>query len=52
MTKLEAAKKAVDTLFSDTSVSPEETLDTLEELREYIEEKIDALDVQIFDNGE
>ena len=40
---MEAAKKAIDDLFSDTTVSQQTTVDKLEELRDEIEMKIDAI---------
>ena len=43
MTKLEAAKQAVESLFGDTSASAAETLDALQELSEDLETKMDAL---------
>lgn len=41
--KLEEAKGAVEGLFSDASVSQQETLDAMEELCSDVEGKIDAL---------
>lgn len=41
---LHAAKAAISRVNADTTVSPEETKQSLEELREYIDELIDALD--------
>ena len=40
---VEAAKAAIDEVFGDTSVSPEETLSRMEELRSCIESSVDAL---------
>lgn len=40
---VEAAKAAIDEVFSDTSVSPEETLSRMEELCSSIRSSIDAL---------
>ena len=36
MSKLEAAKKAIEDVFSDTSMSPEKTYEALMELREEV----------------
>ena len=41
---LEAAREAIDALFSDTSVSPEKTEDGLRDLRTEIEFKLKALE--------
>jgi len=41
--KIALAIEAVDNIFSDTSVSQEETLDALAEVRESIEMKIECL---------
>ena len=43
MTKLELAKRAIDDLFSDDSVSMETTKSELEELADEIQIKLDAL---------
>ncbi len=43
MTKLEAAKAAIDELFGDMSMSAEQAVEALEELREEIDLKLDAL---------
>lgn len=40
---LKRAKEATDNLFKDTSVTQEETRESLIDLRVYIEEMIDAL---------
>lgn len=42
-TRVNAAQEAIDRLFGETSVSPEETLEALEDLRDDIEAKIDAV---------
>lgn len=41
--KLENAKRAIEDLFSDTSVSAQETREALEELMEDLEAKIESL---------
>lgn len=41
---LEAAKMAADSLHTDTSVSPQETLSSLRDLREHIDYLIDAVE--------
>ena len=38
--KVEAAKVAIDKVFSDTSVSKEKTRDSLEEIVDHIEDKL------------
>ena len=43
MTKLERAKKVINDMYSDTSVSQEETAADLQELVELIEVLMDAL---------
>jgi len=43
MNTLEAATKAIEDVFADTSVSMEETKERLETLRDEIEWRIDAL---------
>ncbi|MGI9351831.1 MAG: hypothetical protein ACR2O3_09730 [Rhizobiaceae bacterium] len=42
-TKSEEAERAVEKVFSDTSVSIDETMQLLSELRDSIDEKITAL---------
>lgn len=44
---LKKAKKAISDLFGDTSVSPEETLSYLEELRDEIDSLIDAIELDL-----
>lgn len=46
---VEKAKAAIDAVMSDTSVSPQKTRDSLEELAAEIEIKIEALDGDIED---
>jgi hypothetical protein len=41
--KIRVARDAIDGLFSDTSVGPEETLSALEDLAADVDSKIDAL---------
>ena len=41
--KVEDAKRAIETVNGDTSVSPEDTYDALDELRDYITEMLQAL---------
>ena len=41
--KYETAKKAIDEIFADLSVSQEETRDTLKELRDELDILIDAI---------
>ena len=48
---IEQAKRAIDKIFSDTSVSPEETLELLGNLLDDIEIKMEALAVDIGDNN-
>jgi hypothetical protein len=45
--KGETARDAIETLFGDTSVNKQVTLDDLEELESDIESKIDALKADI-----
>jgi len=45
--KIDAVRRAIDELFSDTSVSKETTLEALEEVQADIEGKIDALKGEI-----
>ena len=40
---IELAKKEIDRIFRDTSVTTEETLEKLEDIKEYVEEKCQAL---------
>lgn len=40
---VEKAKEAIDSVFGDTSVSPEQTADSLQELVEEIEMKLSSL---------
>lgn len=40
---MEKAEKAIRDVFGDTSVSPRETIDRLEELRDLAQELIDAV---------
>jgi 3'-phosphoadenosine 5'-phosphosulfate sulfotransferase (PAPS reductase)/FAD synthetase len=42
-TKMEAAWAAIDAVFVDTSVEPGQTLSRLEELKEEVEVRIDAI---------
>lgn len=42
--KVRAAKEAVDEVFRDTSVSQKETKTSLEDIREYTEERISSLE--------
>lgn len=44
---LEKAKKAIDDLFSDRSVSVETAIENMEELQGDIESKIDALNCDL-----
>ncbi len=41
--KLKQAEKAIDAIFGDTSVSPEQTRDDLESLRDKIEMLLESL---------
>jgi len=41
--KLEAARVAIDRLFGDASVSPEETRESLKDLRDHIDIQLAAL---------
>lgn len=41
--KLKAILDAIDRLFADTSVSPQTTLEMMEEIRDAAESKIEAL---------
>jgi len=43
---MQFAKNYINMVFADTSVSPEETLERLRELKEDIEIKIDSLKMQ------
>ena len=43
--------KQIDELFGDTSVSPQETLDQLQEIRCELDSKIDCLEYDIKNNG-
>ncbi len=43
MSKLDNAERAINELFSDTSVAPADTLNKLEILQELIDSLIDAL---------
>lgn len=43
MDKTEAAKKAINEVFSDTSVSPDATRERLEELRAEIDQLLETL---------
>ena len=45
--KGEAAREAIESLFSDTSVEKQVTLDDLEELQSEIETKIDCIQADI-----
>ena len=45
--KVEEAKYAISVVFSDTSVSPEDTLANLKDLRDDLDVRIDALIVDI-----
>jgi len=45
--KLRAALLAIDRVFSDTSVTQEETLDALAELKDDIENKIECIHLDI-----
>jgi uncharacterized protein YoxC len=47
MTNLDEASKAIRAVFSDTSVSPETTLDRLETLRDEVNEYIEAVETTI-----
>ena len=44
---VEAAKDAINAVFSDTNVEPDVTRDSLEELREHINENLQALDCDV-----
>jgi len=45
--KGEAVRDALDTLFSDTSVTKQVTLDDLNELQSYLDNNIEALETDI-----
>ena len=45
--KLDKAKSAIDRIFSDTSITHRETLAQLEELSEYLAERITAIEENI-----
>ena len=49
--KLDAAKEAVNNLFSWTGQSQEETRDELQELREEIDNLVEILDADLGDLG-
>jgi hypothetical protein len=44
---IEAAEDAADKLHSDTSVSLQQTLDSLEELREHVDELVTCVKVSL-----
>jgi hypothetical protein len=44
---LKAARDAVDTLYSDTSVEKETTMESMEEVREHVQEAISTLREEI-----
>ena len=48
---VQAAKKAINNVFSDTSVSQEETMDRLKELREECQDLIDTVQADIGKKG-
>lgn len=41
---VESAKEAIDKVYSDTSVDKETTIDSLKELQDAIDEKLDVLE--------
>jgi hypothetical protein len=43
-TRMKAAKRAINAVYNDTSVSQEETKDDLKRLRELIDEMLESLD--------
>jgi len=45
--KVKKAIEAIEDIFSDTSVSQETTLEQLDEVLEYIGDRVDALEEQI-----
>ncbi len=50
--KLEAARAALEDLIGDTSVSPQETLDALDELYSFIESNIESIEADLEENDE
>lgn len=51
LTKTEAIKEAINKLFGDTSVSPEETLINLKEIADEVELLIDAIEQDMRDRA-
>ena len=49
--KVQVALQAIDNIFGDTSVSPETTLDQLEEIQADLEMKVDCLKNDIRKKG-
>lgn len=45
--RVEKAMRAIDEVFSDTSVGKEETLEAMKELAENVDGKIEALEAEI-----
>ena len=52
MILLEKAKEVISNLFSDTSVSIEETRDMMQELAEIVEKNIETIEAEISDRAQ